>query len=194
MVWPITTIWLGYIFKGEVRALLGRITQFKYKDVEANFDKQLVQAELEATKLKSSLPKEWEQATLRGVLTQYEQLKRIAQASPRAAIIEAWLDVEVAVCAAAKKAGLEVKFNFNTYELANKLASLDVIPKETLSVFNSLRKLRNQTTHLPDFTLSQEEADRYLDLALKVANTFRHYALDMPHNLSMRNDEIDAPP
>ncbi|WP_444944357.1 hypothetical protein ACJJIK_04565 [Microbulbifer sp. ZKSA006] len=187
VVWPIAAIWLGYIFRSEVRTLLGRMSQFKYKDVEAKFEKQLVQAEVEATSLKEKPQKTWEQATTRGVLTQYEQFKRIAQASPRAAILEAWLDVEVAVFAAAEKAGLEVKAQSHTHQLANHLISLELIPKETLSVFNSLRKLRNQATHLPDFTLSEEEADRYLELALKVANTFRHYAIEVPNKSSKKD-------
>lgn len=191
-VWPIAAIWLGYIFRGEVRALLGRISQFKYKDVEAKFEKQLVQAEVEATNLKEKPTKTWEQATTRGVLTQYEQFRRIAQSSPRAAILEAWLDVEVAVFAAAEKADLEVKAQSNTHQLANHLVSLELIPKETLLVFNSLRKLRNQAIHLPDFTLNEDEAERYLELALTVANTFRHYVIDVPNKSSKK--DADLPP
>ena len=176
VVWPIAAIWIAYIFRGELRALLGRMSQFKYKDVEAKFDKQLNKAEITASNLKKELPVDWEKATTRGVLTQYEQFKRIAEASPRAAILEAWLDVEVAVFAAAEKAGLASSPNSPTL-LAEHLISLKHIPEEILSVFHSLRKLRNQATHMPDFTLTEEEAERYLELALKVANTFRHYTV-----------------
>ncbi|MAY43103.1 MULTISPECIES: hypothetical protein [unclassified Neptuniibacter] len=176
VVWPIAAVWLGYIFKGELRALLGRMSQFKYKDVEAKFDKQLNKAEITASNLKKELPKNWEKATTRAALTQYEQFKRIAEASPRAAILEAWLDVEIAVSAAAEKAGLESNPRSPAL-LAEHLIALKHIPEETLSVFHSLRKLRNQATHMPDFTLTEEEAERYLDLALKVANTFRSYAV-----------------
>lgn len=176
IVWPFATIWLGYIFKSELRTLLGRMSQFKFKDVEAKFEKQLEKAEVEAIGLEEKPSITWEQVSTRGVLTQYEQFKRIAEVSPSAAILEAWLDVEVSVMAAADKAGLESKPHSVTL-LAQHLINSGHIPKETLPVFNSLRQLRNQALHLPDFTLTEEEADRYLELALKVANNFRHFAL-----------------
>ena len=48
IAWPIAIVWLGYVFRSEVRQLLGRMSSLKYKDMEANFDKQLAKAESEA--------------------------------------------------------------------------------------------------------------------------------------------------
>ena len=181
IAWPIAIVWLGYAFRAEVRQLLGRMSTFKYKDMEAKFEQELLKAESVAKKIGGKEGKTWEQATARAVTTQYEQFQRIAEVSPRAAILEAWLDIEVAIMAAAEKAGLEVKAPVNTHQLAQHLFSMSIVNEDGASVYQSLRKLRNQAAHMAEFTLSYEEAMKYLDLALQVANTFRSYATET-HN------------
>ncbi len=182
IAWPAAIVWLGFLFRREVRKLLGRMSTFKYKEMEAKFEKELLKAETEAKKIITSEGKTWEEASARGVTTQHEQFQRIANISPRAAIIESWLDVEVAIIAAAEKAGLEVKPPINIHQLAMHLFSMKVLNNEVISVYQSLRKLRNQAAHMADFTLSYEEAIKYLDLALGVANTFRRYATTSHNN------------
>jgi hypothetical protein len=176
IAWPFAIIWLAYMFRREVRQLLGRMSTFKYKDMEANFEKELLKAETEAKKITTIEGKTWEDATARAVTTQFEQFQRIAEISPRAAILESWLDVEVAIMAAAEKAGLEVKAPVNITQLAKHLFAMGAINNEVVPVFQSIRNLRNQAAHMAEFTLSYEEAIKYLNLALGVANTFRRYA------------------
>lgn len=176
IAWPSAIVWLGYLFRREVRQLLGRMSTLKYKDMEAKFEKELLKAETEAKKITTNGGKTWEETTARAVTTQFEQFQRIAEVSPRAAILESWLDVEVAIMAAAEKAGLEVKVPVNTNQLAMYLFSMEVINNEVVPVYQSLKNMRNQAAHMADFTLSYEEAIKYLDLALGVANTFRRYA------------------
>lgn len=43
------------------------------------------------------------------------------------------------------------------------------LPASNASLLEQLRKLRNQAAHLPDFGLTQDEADRYLQLAAKLS-------------------------
>lgn len=178
VAWPISAVLIAYFFRAELRQLLERLESFKYKDAEAKFIKQLDEAEQAAEPVRQKIPDEWEKATARAMFTQYEQLRRIAEVSPRAAILEAWIDVEVAIYAAAEKAGLEVKGQSNPYSLARNLVSLGKIPKDILPFFEKLRRLRNNAAHLPDFVLEESEANKYLDLALGLANTFREYAVE----------------
>lgn len=176
IAWPAAATLIGFSFRSELRGLFGRLESLKYKDAEAKFNKQLLEAEQSAPPVSSQAKDEWQEASVRGMFTQYEQIRRIAEISPRAAILEAWIDVEVAIYAAAKRAGLEVKGPANTYLLVRNLVSLEKISKDILPFFERLRKLRNEAAHLPDFVLDQVEADKYLDLALGLANTFREYA------------------
>jgi hypothetical protein len=78
LAWPVVVIWLGYIFRSELRQLFGRVSTLKYGDAVASFEQ-----------------------------------------------------------------------------------SLDLIQQ--------LRQLRNKASHLPDFAITQLEAERYLDLAIKSA-------------------------
>ncbi len=65
------------------------MSSLKYKDMEANFDKQLAKAESEAKSITvNKKPDE--------NLSQTEQLLRIANVSPRAAIVEACTLIEMA--------------------------------------------------------------------------------------------------
>jgi hypothetical protein len=45
IAWPVAAVWLGYIFSGEIKKLLGRVSSLKYKDMEASFEKELAEAE-----------------------------------------------------------------------------------------------------------------------------------------------------
>ena len=178
IAWPIAAVLIAYFFRAELRQLFGRLESLKYKDAEAKFNKELKEAESAAAPVREKIPDGWEKATARSMFTQYEQFRRIAELSPRAAILEAWIDVEVAIYAAAEKAGLEVKGPANAYSLARNLVSLGKVPQDILPFFEKLRRLRNNAAHLPDFVLDESEANKYLDLALGLANTFREYAVE----------------
>jgi uncharacterized protein YutE (UPF0331/DUF86 family) len=161
IAWPIAIVWVGYIFRSEVRQLLGRISSLKYKDMEANFDKQLAKAESEAKSITVS-NKTTED------LSQTEQLLRIAEVSPRAAIVEAWTLIEMAASKKALKAGATLS-RTSPKMIVDYLQRSGELPPNSLEIIEQLRKLRNQAVHMPDFAISQSEAERYLELAAKSA-------------------------
>ncbi|WP_415896262.1 DUF4145 domain-containing protein [Neptuniibacter sp. QD57_21] len=161
IAWPASIVWLGYIFRSEVRQLLGRISSFKYKDMEASFDKELAKAENEAKEIKVSNDKKSTDE-----LSQIEQLLRIAEVSPRAAIVEAWTLIEMAASNKGLKSGVAIprtspKMIVDYLQLSGELS------KNSLEVIEQLRKLRNQAVHMPDFAITQNEAERYLELAVQ---------------------------
>lgn len=50
-----------------------------------------------------------------------------------------------------------------------ELIRLGKLPSDSAALVQQLRKLRNQATHLPDFSITQDETDRYLELAAKAS-------------------------
>jgi hypothetical protein len=164
LAWPIAAVWLGYIFKGEIRKLLGRVSSLKYKDMEASFEKELADAEIKASKLTQPSLQESTEA-----LSQTDQLLRIAEVSPRAAIVEAWTLIETAALKNGLTSGSAMQ-RTNPKMIVNYLANIGRFSNESLELIEQLRKLRNRASHMPDFTISQSEAERYLDLAVKSAN------------------------
>ncbi|MCP4325111.1 MAG: hypothetical protein GY787_25345 [Alteromonadales bacterium] len=163
LAWPSAVIWISYIFRSEVRQLLGRVSSFKYKDVEASFGKSLSEAEKSAESIKKPKVKESD-----ADLSQKEQLLRIADVSPRAAVVEAWTLIETAAMKNGLTSGAALK-RTNPKMILDHLSASGKFSPESIELINQLRQIRNKASHLPDFAVSQSEAERYLDLAVKSA-------------------------
>lgn len=93
-----------------------------------------------------------------------EQLRRIAEVSPRASILEPWVLVEEAAARSGFVQGAGVP-RVNPSLFVEELIRLGKLPPDSAALVRQLRKLRNQATHLPDVSITQDEADRYLELA-----------------------------
>jgi hypothetical protein len=163
LAWPVAVIWIAYIFRAEVRQLLGRVSSFKYKDVEASFEKSLSKAEKSAKNIARPQINESETD-----LSQKEQLLRIADVSPRAAVVEAWTLIETAAMKSGLSTGTAIK-RTNPKMILDHLASSGKFSPDSLELINQLRQIRNKASHLPDFAVTQSEAERYLDLAVQSA-------------------------
>lgn len=169
IAWPVATVWVAYMFKGELKALVSRISHLKYKEVEAKFEKGLAEAEAEVKKVELTTPPALPQPER---LSQLDQLRRIAEVSPRAAIMEAWVLIETAATVGGFTSGT-VMPRVNPRLLTEQLVRVGKIPDESRVLMDKLRQLRNQAAHLPDFALSQDEAERYLELAVKISEIIR---------------------
>ncbi|OEE78502.1 DUF4559 domain-containing protein [Vibrio genomosp. F6] len=163
VAWPLSIVWLGYLFRTEVRGLFGRVSTLKYKDMEASFEKQLTKVENEAKGINEAKTK-----PLIADLPKAEQLLRIAEVSPRAAIVEAWTMIEVAAAERAVKSGVQFP-RTNPKMIVNYLAHCDEFSDSNIEVIEQLRKLRNRAVHMPDFVITQDEAERYMNLAVRSA-------------------------
>lgn len=185
LAWPLAIVWLGYVFRSEIRALLGRVSQLKYKDLEAQFEKELSAVEADA---REALPVTQQRALDDEAPTypppydeRYSQLLRIAEASPRAALLEAWFEVEAAVAEAAERFQIPV---FKGYRPSRKNV-IDLIKtgrydKSVLQVFEDMRQLRNEAAHVPEFQPTGRQIRRYIEVVIDLALTFRNPLLDEP--------------
>lgn len=164
IAWPASIIWLGYIFRKEVRLLLGRLSSVKYGEVEASFSKELAEAEVNAKKL--AIPKP---DASQSNLSQKEQLFRISEISPRAAVVEAWTLIETAAVKKGLTSGTTVP-RTNPKMIVEYLYSSGKFSSESMQLIEQLRRIRNQASHMPDFAITQSESERYLELAAQAAS------------------------
>ena len=165
IAWPAAIVWVAMLFKDEIRSVLRRVSQLKYKDLEASFDEGLTRAEAKAAVIAPaalSLPSKPE------LTSRLEQLRRIADVSPRASILEAWVLVEEAAAKSGFIQGAAIP-RVSPHLFIHELIRLGKLPAGSSDLLDRLRSLRNQAAHLPDFSISQDEADRYLELAAKVS-------------------------
>ncbi|WP_370978762.1 hypothetical protein [Agaribacterium sp. ZY112] len=164
LAWPVAVIWMSFIFRAEVRALLGRVSSFKYKGVEASFGKSLEKAESDAKSIESPAQSQIEESEN----SQVEQLLRISEVSPRAAVVEAWTLIETAAMKHGLVAGATIQ-RTNPRMILSHLEASGKFSPESIHLINELRQIRNKASHLPDFAVTQSDAERYLELAVKGA-------------------------
>ena len=165
IAWPVALVWVAYLFKGELRSLMHRMSQLKYKDVEAKFEIGLAEAEAKISSIGISAVASPPRSEITSKL---ESLRRIADVSPRAAIMESWVLVEDAAGRSGFVQGASIP-KVNPHLFVEELVRLGKLPKESEVFLDQMRKLRNQAANLPDFSINQDEADRYLQLAARMS-------------------------
>lgn len=165
IAWPVTVFAIAYLFRNVLRGLFIRVSQLKYKDVEANFASVLAEAEAKVAEVDTG---KFKISSLREVGSKLPSLRRIAEVSPRAAIMEAWILIEDAAGRSGFVQGAGTP-RINTALFVEELVRTGKLPAASLVLYEQLRKLRNQAAHLPDFSISPNEADRYLELAAKLS-------------------------
>ena len=101
--------------------------------------------------------------------SKYNRLIEISKLSPRAAIMSAWFEIENALYSV-NKDSLELQApSFKLSQIISDLSNKGVLEETVIDIFRDLRQLRNQAVHYPEFALTQKEAEKYIDLSLKLS-------------------------
>ena len=94
----------------------------------------------------------------------------LSEVSPRAAVVEAWRVVELAVLNAVRAIGGESFLNATSIPQAIRLLERnESVDRHVISVLRDLRELRNEAAHAPEFALTKESAIEYAITAAAVA-------------------------
>lgn len=168
LAWPLAFVWFVHKYGNDVKDLILRLSKLKLGNAEAEFNLGLNAAEelangtplVEATK---DLPEEGVEFSKR-----MAQLERIADVSPRAAIMESWLLIEEAAGKAGFIQGTSVP-RINPLLFIDWLVKEGKIDQSTAVLVDRMRKLRNKASHLKDFELTKDEAERYLKIAVQIS-------------------------
>lgn len=168
LAWPVAFVWFVQKYGNDVKDLILRLSKVKIGNAEAEFTLGLNAAEelangtplVEASK---DLPEESVDFSKR-----MAQLERIADVSPRAAIMESWLLIEEAAGKAGFVQGASVP-RINSLLFIEWLVREGKIDKSTASLVNRMRNLRNKASHLSEFELTKDEAERYLKIAVQIS-------------------------
>lgn len=161
IAWPAVVVAGLLILKNPIEQAIPRLHRLKYKELEAEFDRELDKIEQEA--------KEAGMESIEGadvVQDFQESLRQIGEISPNAAIVEAFRKIERSA-----KNLLQVKGHALDYKVAapyrlieRVLEKTDTLGKREVKIFRDLRQLRNKVTHA-DFSASRSQADEYIELA-----------------------------
>jgi len=163
IIWPATLIWILIYFKRDLRSLIERMNQLKYKELEANFERDISNVHAQVLSKKSSEKISIAHSENQAELDVTNQLYRIAQISPRAAIVEAWRHLENKINDFGRYYGLTAKGFASEKQILENLQREDKLDDQFLVLYAALRELRNRAAHKTEFPLSQQSAQEYID-------------------------------
>ncbi len=178
IIWPLTLVILVFFLREEIRKLLKRINSFQYKDFKATFENELnrIEKEANATIKKSKIKKSINNEPIypEPYDEKYYQLLRIADESPRAALLEGWVEVENAFYEAAKKFKVKSYSSKNIRKILAELIETGHYAKTIYPLVLDIYELRNQAAHTPVFIPTKQQLRRYLEMTIEMALTFRN--------------------
>jgi len=105
-----------------------------------------------------------------------DEVLRLALLSPRAAIMEAWVEVEAAAAETAASfwgPGNRPEIFRTMAHLGEYLLQCKVIDTGQLVAFNKLRELRNKSVHAEELNIGVDETRKYVELAFTLAKHIR---------------------
>jgi len=171
LAWPLTVLGIFAVLRRPLLDLMPLLARLKYKDLELDFGRRLAEASAEA----AALPAPRSRPALPA---DDDALIALAGTAPRAAILEAWLRVEAAALAAARRRGTPepVSSLRAPTRLIEALEELRVIDARQAAVFHELRSLRNSAAHALGFEPTPEAARDYVRLAARLAQSLEESA------------------
>jgi hypothetical protein len=163
LAWPAIVFIVALFFRKELKAMLNRVSHISLYKFEASlFEEHLRSAERQVSELPSSeAPGEHADVALK----ELDQLRRTTAISPRATILESWIEIERAISELAERLPITEPGRRTPYKLMREFEKLKFVTNEALAAYNDLSKLRNEAAHAADFSVTFEDADRYSVLA-----------------------------
>lgn len=166
IAWPMAIILVIWWLKSYIVQLIPFTKKLKYGEFEIEFEQQLKELKKEA-----KLSKNEHATPTRDNSEMLEYLRKTADISPRAAIVDAWISLELTALSSAELLGINkdkrsIPFN----HLIEALESEGILkPKDTL-ILKKLRNLRNEALHSANFEISKKEAEEFAELARDMAD------------------------
>ena len=176
LAWPVVVLVLTYSLRSELRQLLERLTEVKYGTFAAKFGRELEEARVELRQIEATVdsatsagPGSTSSSFNSGYADTLATLLKIADIAPRAAIVEAWRRVEAAARKTADRMGITMIGGVGESQAIHTLADNGSLPASAISLYERLRKMRNDAAHTRGDSITKEVAEDYILLALHFA-------------------------
>ena len=157
LAWPSVLLIIFMLLRKPLYGLLPLLQKLKYKEIEVEFTRRVEEVSAEVVQ---ELPAPVPPVPLGG--DDSESVARLAEISPRAAVLESWRSVEAAALEAARRLGgdkfRDKTLTFHAIRFLEQHPSLD---RGVIGLLRELRALRNDAAHAPDFALSKASALEY---------------------------------
>jgi uncharacterized protein YutE (UPF0331/DUF86 family) len=165
LAWPLTVLAILILLRKPLVGLIPLLQRIKYKDFELEFGRQVREVRAEANE---ELPPPQKPKAM--IPQAADPILELARVSPRAAVTEAWRQVEAAALDAAQRNNVPLQYReaVSPIRVIRALEKAEVVDPAPMAIFHDLRALRNQAAHAPEFALSTEAVIEYVELARRL--------------------------
>jgi hypothetical protein len=160
LAWPVAAIVLACLLRPEIRKLAPFVKKLKAGPIEAEFEREVQSLQVAASKDASTSKAPPDTASKAFLL-------QLAELHSRSAILEAWVRLEAAArsaLVAKQPPGTLVSYKPASH-LAAELLRLTLITQGQASLFEELRRLRNEAAHSAELHPSLLSVTSYIDLS-----------------------------
>ncbi len=170
IAWPVTVLVIVLLLREPIAKLIPALQRLRYRDLEIDFGQRVQEVASEARRAFPTSPVDGDEL---GRMRRH--LAEVAPLSPRAVVLEAWLELEESAIDATKRRGL----NLPSRELrapillGQALAQAGILDAGKQGIFDQLRNLRNAAAHASNLALDEDSALAYADSALRLAEYLR---------------------
>ena len=166
LAWPVTIGVAAYLLRKPLLELLPNLRRLKYKDFDIQFGERLEkleqEIELEPPPSRTAPPSDLQ-------LFADKRFDDLAEISPSAAVIDAWIDIESALRELAKERLLKERWHQPMLQIIRELRSRQIISPRLASLLDDLRVLRNEAVHqMKGGQISLTDALRYKEIVDQV--------------------------
>jgi len=169
LAWPAIVLIIVFILKNPLSKILISLTNFRYKDLEMEFERLKSSAEALPETIENKIIPENERIIYSSI---EEQITDIAPRSPEGAILIAWSTIEAAVSSAVMRLAISPEppsYRSVIHNIENLKKYTD-IDNTVFAILDDLRVVRNQVAHARDgrYKVSVEQALSYGKTAEKI--------------------------
>jgi hypothetical protein len=167
IAWPASIVLAAFVLRGPIRELLKLLTKLRYGELEFNFERKVEKLEIQAGE---AIPASDTAGVVQKQLLSNE-IASLAETSPRAAIVEAWLQLSSAALRALKKKGFPVPpgKEISPRFVEDSLGEANLLSKEQLKLLRQLRTTRNSAVHGSSFNVDAGAALTYVSVARQLS-------------------------
>lgn len=148
LAWPAAVVALACLMRNPLAKLIPLVRTLKYKDLQIDIGTQLEAAREQVDAIRDTPATATEEPPL--------SFKALAQADPRAAILSAWLPVEIELTAIAKKSGANAFTPM--LKLLSELHHKGILDQLLFDTLVKLRRIRNSAVHVTEDNVSFDDA------------------------------------
>jgi hypothetical protein len=184
LAWPCAAIAMVWLLRVPLGRLIRLLRKLKYKEFEAEFSQDLNKLEKVASKSTLPVDETTPQDRLLGELNVADGIIRhvdLLEASPEAAILTAWVELQQEIYQAAVRLTISRPKSASAFAIREKFWQDGWLTPEQYRLIIALHRLRNKAAHGgPDHVITVADATRFLALIEPLIRYFRSLTPESP--------------